>query len=201
MGRSHHNEKLEFLGDAVLDLVLGEYLMEMFSELNEGPLSKMRAHLVNESSLAAIATDLRLAEYLKLGKGEQQSNGKEKPRLLASCFEALVGAIFVDQGFDKAKQVVRKVFAQRIENLKGNEAFDQDYKSQLQELVQSEKRQTPIYKLVSSLGPAHERVFQVQVLIGNDEVAIGEGKSKKSAEQTAAKRALLEIKNRNRGHE
>jgi ribonuclease-3 len=185
-----HNEKFEFLGDAVLDLVLSEFLMETFPHLAEGPLSKMRAHLVNESGLALIATELGLQDQILLGRGEVLTQGAQKPRLLASCFEALMGAYFADQGFEAVRVFVRKLFALRVEELRAQGDFDQDFKSRLQEKVQAETKQTPVYELKSTQGPAHDRIFEVRVLLGEEELAIGIGKSKKAAEQDAAEKGL-----------
>lgn len=188
-----HNEKLEFLGDAVLDLILSEFLMETFPESNEGPLSKMRAHLVNESGLSQIGHEIGLHHEMRLGRGEVQSQGAMKPRLLASCLEALMGACFADQGYETTKTIVRKIFSKRLEDLKATSGFDNDYKSQLQEKVQAETKQTPVYELKSSQGPAHDRVFEVCVMIGSEELAVGQGKSKKAAEQNAAEKGLQQL--------
>jgi ribonuclease-3 len=185
-----HNEKLEFLGDAVLDLVLSEYLMEVFPQAEEGDLSKMRAHLVNETGLALQAERLGLSQHLRLGKGEAQSGGAQKPRLLASGFEALVGALFREAGFNETVKIVRGIFSEQVQELQVKPEFDQDYKSQLQELVQGIARKTPIYELQSQLGPAHDRVFEVRVMVGDLVLASGHGKTKKSAEQKAAELGL-----------
>lgn len=192
-----HNEKLEFLGDAVLDLILSEYLMETFPDSDEGPLSKMRAHLVNEAGLSQIAQEIGLQNEIRLGKGEIQSQGAFKPRLLASCLEALMGACFADLGYETTKTVVRSIFAKRLEELKASVDFDNDYKSQLQEKIQAESKQTPVYELKSSQGPAHDRLFEVCVKIGSEEIAIGQGKSKKAAEQNAAEKGLMQLLQRN----
>ncbi len=188
-----HNEKLEFLGDAVLDLILSEYLMETFPDSAEGPLSKMRAHLVNESGLCQIAHELGLQNEMRLGRGEIQSQGATKPRLLASCLEALMGACFADQGYEATKSVVRQIFAKRLDELKASIDFDNDYKSQLQEKIQAATKQTPVYELKSSQGPAHDRMFEICVMIGSEELAVGQGKSKKAAEQNAAEKGLQQL--------
>jgi ribonuclease-3 len=197
-----HNEKLEFLGDAVLDLILSEYLMETFPDRDEGDLSKLRAHLVNESGLALQARKLSLSKYLRMGKGEVLSGGSEKPRLLASTFEALVGALFTEAGFAVARQGVREIFAEQIAELQSTQEFDQDYKSQLQELAQGLMKQVPVYQLKSQFGPAHDRIFEVQVIvqtpIGDQVLAVGQGKTKKAAEQSAAALGLQSFKQLNK---
>lgn len=188
-GDDTHNEKLEFLGDAVLDLALAEYLMEVFPDQNEGPLSKMRAHLVSESGLSQVAVEWGLYDKIYLGKGEIQTQGAMKPRLLASCLEALIGALFLDQGYETSRVVIRKMFHQRLSALQSAD-FDQDFKSKLQEMVQAYNRMTPVYELKSSSGPAHDRTFEVRVLVAAEELALGTGKNKKAAEQKAAELAL-----------
>lgn len=188
-----HNEKLEFLGDAVLDLVLSQWLMEQFPDAEEGSLSKKRASLVNETVLCEVAKELSLPEFIKLGKGERLSNGFEKPRLLASVYEAVVGAIFVDSGYDKTKEIIRLHF-QKIKNrFDFNEDFAGDFKTRLQELVQGQKKQAPIYQHLHEEGPAHDRTFFVRVLVGDQVLAEASGKSKKIAEQNAAQIALQRL--------
>lgn len=193
-----HNEKLEFLGDAVLDLVLSELLMELFPDDLEGSLSKKRASLVNESVLAQVASDLQIAKYLSLGKGEIVTGGEKKPRLLSSAYEALLGAIFIDQGFQTVRDVARKHFAKVVSEIDPSQDFVADYKTRLQEVIQSEKRLSPVYKVIQESGPAHDREFHVHLYIQDALLAEGKGKSKKSAEQDAAKSALLLLKNQGR---
>jgi ribonuclease-3 len=189
-----YNERLEFLGDSVLELTLSEFLVESFPEKEEGELSKMRAHLVNEAGLASHGERLGLAQILKLGKGEVLSKGAQKPRLIASVFEAVVGALFLDAGFEVTRTYIRELFQAQIEELKNKPYFDQDYKSQLQELLQSLGKRTPVYELKAQLGPAHDRIFEVQVLMGDHVLAEGQGKTKKSAEQVAAAAGIEEFK-------
>lgn len=186
-----HNEKLEFLGDAVLDLVMGEALMEFFPEADEGTLSKMRAHLVNESNLAAQAEALELSKFMILGKGEQVSGGSSKPRLLASSFEAIVGAVHLEAGYTQVRDLIKKLFAPQFQEILERPGFDLDYKSQLQELVQGISRKTPVYELKSQSGPPHDRSFEVVCLVGDIEISNGVGKTKKAAEQRAAEAGLL----------
>lgn len=185
-----HNERLEFLGDAVLDLVLSDYLMHRFPELNEGDLSKVRAGLVNEATLAKVAVELNLQFELKLGKGEQQSGGSLKPRLLASVFEALVGAFYLDAGFEKVKEFIFATFKNRIEAVNPDQHFETDYKTRLQEILQERFRRTPQYVVVDQEGPDHNKVFHVEVRLDTKTLAMGAGKSKKQAEQEAAQMAL-----------
>lgn len=188
------NERLEFLGDAVLSAVLSARLMREFPLENEGTLSKRRASLVNEERLATISIRLGLHEQLKLGKGEVKTGGAAKPRILACGLEALIGAIFSDAGFETAEKVVNLLFDQEIQNLRSTSLdFERDYKTRLQEWSHEEKRTTPVYTAVDEFGPAHSRSFRVSVSLGDNEIARGEGKSKKAAEQDAARLALESV--------
>jgi len=188
--KNEHNEKLEFLGDAVLDLVLGEYLMELFASDGEGGLSKKRASLVNEEILSKLATDLELSRFLQLGKGEATTGGAQKPRLLASAYEALIGAMFLDGGFEAVKEFLRRDFTKLIADLDPAQDFERDYKTRLQEVMQKDTKETPIYELINEEGPPHERMFTVCVRVKEVNLAMGTGRSKKNAEQAAAKKAL-----------
>lgn len=185
-----HNEKLEFLGDAVIDLVLGEFLIELFPSDQEGALSKKRASLVNEEALAKIARALELSASLYLGRGEIQTSGFEKPRLLASAVEALLGAVFLDGGFTAVREVVRREFKPWIETLEPGQDYATDYKTRLQEWAQKKWKVAPTYHLSSESGPAHDRLFTVSLRLKDEEIARGTGRSKKAAEQQAAKEAL-----------
>lgn len=185
-----HNEKLEFLGDAVLDLVVGEVLFEKFPKDTEGGLSKKRASIVNEEVLSEIAQRMKLNEDLQLGKGELLTGGAQKPRLLASAFEALVGAVYLDGGFDVARVFIRREFEVLVDSLREQGDFERDYKTRLQEIVQKKDKATPKYELIKEEGPPHDRLFYCVVVIGDTKVAEGSGKSKKIAEQMAAKAAL-----------
>lgn len=189
-GKHDHNEKLEFLGDAVLDLVLGEYLMELFSADGEGGLSKKRASIVNEDALSGLATALGLPQFLQLGKGEVSTGGAQKPRLLASAYEALIGAMFLDGGFEVVKKFVRRDFAKLIADLDPVQDFEKDYKTRLQEVMQKEHKEAPTYEIICEDGPPHERTFTVCVRAKEVNLTTGTGRSKKSAEQAAAKKAL-----------
>lgn len=195
--KKEHNEKLEFLGDAVLDLILGEYLLEAFPADEEGGLSKKRASLVNESVLARLATEREFSTYLQLGKGEAITGGAQKPRLLASVYEALLGAVFLDGGFEAARSVARRDFADLLAAIDPKQDFEGDYKTRLQEVMQKETKEAPIYELISEEGPPHDRVFSVCVRVKDVNIATGTGRSKKSAEQEAAKKALELLKEKN----
>jgi ribonuclease-3 len=188
-----HNERLEFLGDAVLDLALSDHLMRRFPELSEGDLSKIRAGLVNETTLAKMAVELMLQDALRLGKGEVLSGGHLKPRLLASVFEALIGAIYLDMGFEVAKQFLLDVFTARVEAVNPQQQFESDYKTRLQELLQEKYRRAPNYSVIKQEGPDHNKIFFVEVRMEERVMATGSGKSKKQAEQQAAEQALKEV--------
>lgn len=185
-----HNEKLEFLGDAVLALVLSEFLMEIFPADTEGNLSKKRASLVNEAVLAQIAQRLRLSEIIRLGKGEILSQGNQKPRLLASAYEALLGAIFSDGGYDAVKVLVLEHFKEVLKTMDTSEDFYSDFKTRLQETAQADLKATPIYEVTGEQGPSHNPQFEVSLSLLSSVVAKGVGRSKKIAEQEAARAAL-----------
>ena len=182
------NERLEFLGDAVLDLAVSHLLMEIFLDAEEGDLSKYRAMVVDESGLCQIARRLNLGDYLFLGKGEEQSQGRKKPSILANTMEALLGALYLDAGFEKAMEVIRILFAPLIVRA-GTEDMAHDFKSQLQEYTQKIYKTLPKYSLSHESGPAHDKTFRVKLSLNGDILAEGEGKSKKEAEQKAAREA------------
>jgi ribonuclease-3 len=185
-----NNERFEFLGDAVLDLALSDLLMEVYPESDEGELSKMRASLVNEARLAQFSVQLGIHNELRLGRGEAQSGGAMKPRLLASAFEAIVGAIFLDSNYEKAKTILAQLFARAVADCRTAYHFEEDYKTRLQERSQELMKITPIYEVLDSQGPDHAKTFHVAVKLGTQMLATGTGKSKKMAEQEAAKKAL-----------
>jgi ribonuclease-3 len=191
-GKRHlpHNEKLEFLGDAVLDLLLSEFLMEKFPTDDEGNLSKKRASLVNESVLARIALQLQLSERILLGKGEILSNGNRKPRLLASVYEALLGAVFLDGGYGEVRKLARENFAQVMTEMNPAQDFEHDYKTRLQEMAQADLKTGPSYEVTGEEGPSHSPQFQVSLSLLGKVISHGLGKSKKHAEQEAAKTAI-----------
>jgi ribonuclease III len=183
------NERLEFLGDAVLDLVISDLLLESFPEASEGQLSKMRAAVVNEKTLSEISKTLDLSPLMRLGKGELRSGGNEKPSILSSAFEALIAAIYIDGGFNAVYPVVRYLFAPLFKAENCAISF-QDHKTKLQEVVQSRFRMTPTYHLIGSSGPDHAKIFTVEVRLKDQLLAVSEGSSKKDAEQNAAREAL-----------
>lgn len=191
------NERLEFLGDAVLDLALSDLLMRRFPNDSEGALSKKRASLVNEETLSKIALELKLEHLLRLGRGEIKTGGLQKPRILASTFEAILGALFTDAGYDKAYQTIERLFAVRLEEFaQSGVDFRLDYKTRLQEQAQEKYREAPTYQIESESGPDHDKVFEVSVRMKGEILGRGVGRSKKSAEQDAARVALIEFESR-----
>ena len=191
-GNSHgDNERLELLGDAVLDLVLTVDLMERFPNQNEGELSKMRASLVNETALAEISKEMGIDQDLRLGKGERLTGGSSKPRLLACGFEAFVGAVFLDSGYATTEKLIRQIFVSRINQLDLTMHYRDDYKTRLQEQLQMSQKKTPRYEIEKEEGPDHDKVFHVLLRLGPEVLARGCGRSKKQAEQDAARLALI----------
>lgn len=187
-----HNERLEFLGDAVLELVISHLLMEKFQDHPEGELSKLRAAIVNETQLAELARVIHLGEFLFLGRGEDQTGGREKDSLLSDAYEAVLGAVYVDRGLKKVFGVIAKQYHRIIEKV-GEEGFAKDYKTRLQEEVQGRFRSIPRYELVRSEGPDHNKIFEVNLYVQNELYGMGKGSSKKSAEQDAARNALEKL--------
>jgi len=185
-----HNETLEFLGDAVLDLAVSDLLMRRFPEKSEGDLSRMRASLVNSTTLAEKAEKLNLGKLLRMAKGEERSGGRTKESILAGAFEAILGGIYWDGGYEAARRVVENDFASDV---KEKNLGLQDYKTRLQEISQMLFRAPPAYRLVAESGPDHEKRFVTEINIGGKILGRGEGKSKKQAEQEAAKKALEEL--------
>ena len=181
------NETLEFLGDAVLDLVIGHHLMQSFPTLGEGELSMTRAQMVSEQGLTRVARPLGLGQWLRLGNGEERTGGREKSSLLADALEALVAAVYLDAGFDRAREVVLAHFSAHTPAIPGQRT---DFKTRLQELVQREFKTTPDYQLVGESGPDHEKSFEVAVLVDGVETSRAHGHSKKAAEQAAAALAI-----------
>jgi ribonuclease-3 len=182
------NERLEFLGDAVLNLVVGDLLMQRHPDSEEGDLSRMRANLVNETQLAAIARSLNIGSCLQLGKGEIQTHGREKNSLLADTLEAVMAAIYLDGGFEAAFNVIDRHFSPLI-GAGEIPMVSFDYKSQVQEFVQVTQQEMPIYTVIHESGPDHDKTFQVRLQLQQLD-AEGVGKSKKMAEQDAARKAL-----------
>jgi ribonuclease-3 len=183
------NERLEFLGDAVLELIATHYLYANFSRLPEGALSRMRSSLVNTNSLAGYARELDLGSYLYLGRGEEQQNGREKVSILADAFEAVLAAVYLDGGLEAARAVLVPVLARHIVPLAADSEC-KDHKSILQEKIQALPADPPHYKLLSATGPDHQKIFQVAVVVQGKTLTTGTGNSKKQAEQEAARSAL-----------
>jgi ribonuclease III len=184
-----HYERLEFLGDAVLDLAIADLLMRRFPEAKEGALSKERASIVNGRTLAVKALEIGLGRAMRLGKGEEKSGGRDKTSILAAAFEAVIGAIYTDGGLVPAQRVVERLFADDI----GGPAAERDYKTELQEIAYRRFRSQPVYELVSARGPDHAKRFTTRIRIAGRELGVGEGASKKQSEQAAARAALSEI--------
>ncbi|MDE0354295.1 MAG: ribonuclease III [Deltaproteobacteria bacterium] len=186
-GMDAHNESLEFLGDAVLGLAISDLLMRRFPEKSEGDLSRMRASLVNRRVLAEKARFLRIGEVLRVGKGEERTGGRHKESILAASFEALLGGIYWEAGYEAVRPVVESHFISDLEH--GGLGLD-DYKTRLQEVSQRLYRVPPTYRLVRESGPSHDRYFETEIRVGGHLVGQGEGRSKKQSEQEAARRAL-----------
>ncbi|TKI68588.1 ribonuclease III [Sulfurimonas crateris] len=185
----YDNERLEFLGDAVLDLIVGEYLFFKFPKSDEGNLSKIRAALVNEDGFEKLARSINLGEYIYLSNAEENNGGREKASLLSNAFEAVMGAIYLESGLD----VVRKIAIELIERNHKEISLDslfRDFKTTLQELTQARFGETPEYRVIASRGPDHKKEFEVAVIIENKEYARAIGKSKKIAQQEAAETAV-----------
>jgi ribonuclease-3 len=193
----YHNERMEFLGDAVLNLIVSEYLMKTCPDSTEGDLSRLRAAVVSEPALAAIARTLELGDYLLLGKGEEQTGGRNKDSLLADCLEALVAAVYLDGGTEAATAFVMRSFEEVIKKT-STSGGTLDYKTELQELCQERLKQLPEYRIISETGPDHRKQFTMEVWIKGTLSGLGLGKSKKEAEQRAAKEALEKLTD-NRG--
>jgi ribonuclease-3 len=187
------NESLEFLGDSVLGFVIADMLFREFPQHNEGQKSKLKASIVSATSLARLAEKIDVGDFLILGRGEEKTGGRRKHALIADCYEALIAAIYLDGGIEPARAFIERQFGELIEEAKRTgvrATFTEDYKSALQEWLQSHDRGLPLYRLAAEIGPAHRRRFEVEVVVGGEAVARAEGKSKKDAAQAAAKRAL-----------
>lgn len=183
------NERLEFLGDAVIGLVAAEFLYQRFPEKREGPLTAMRAYLVRKETLARFAREIGLNDYLLMGRGEADSGGRERDSTLSSAFEAVVGALYLDQGLEAVKEFLLPFFQPELERLQSDQ-LTKDAKSRLQEWSQAELKETPSYITISATGPDHDREFTIEVRIGDEVYGTGVGKSKQQAAQAAAQAAL-----------
>lgn len=187
------NERLEFLGDAVLSLIIGEHVVAALPDASEGELSKLKARLVSEASLARAARGLGLGALLRLGRGEELNQGRDKNSLLANAVEAVLAAIYLDGGLDAARAFALRACAGELEQI-GNDAEAQgDYKTQLQEWCQKRYETLPQYETVRESGPDHQKLFEVQVTVQGELVGAGVGRTKKEAEQVAAKQAVEQV--------
>lgn len=184
------NEQLEFLGDAVLDMLASEYLLAAFPDWSEGQLSKSRARMVNARALELAARRLRLGEHLRLGRGEEKTGGREKPALLADALEAVIAAIYLEGGLEAARQVLRRVLFEFALEERGERIADSDRKSALQEFLQGRGQPPAEYRLAAETGPDHQKKFEIEVWVGGERMASGHGSTKKEAEQRAAHTAL-----------
>ena len=186
------NERLEFLGDAVVGLIIADILYRDHPDFSEGQMTKLRASLVRRETLAGIARDINLGDHLYLGKGEELSGGRNKQANLASAMEALIAAVFLDRGITGARKFIHRTFKTALKK-SVNASTIKDYKSELQELLQSVRQQTPTYHVVRTTGPDHGKIFTVEVRLNNTVLGQGSGKSKKAAEAEAARLALKNL--------
>jgi ribonuclease-3 len=186
------NERLEFLGDAVLDFITAEYLYHHFPEMAEGRLTNLRSALVRTERLAQFASQLELGSCLLLGRGEEESGGRERLAILCDAFEAIVGALYLDQGIESARQFIYQVIEPALQEILDEET-DKDFKSRLQEMAQSHYRLTPTYRTVKEEGPDHAKKFTVEALIGHKTYGRGIGLSKQTAAQAAAEEAISRL--------
>jgi ribonuclease III len=186
--KMNDNERLEFLGDAVLNLVVGHMLLNRFPNFDEGELSRMRSNIVNETRVASVAKSLDIGPYIQLGKGESLTKGREKNSILSNSFEAIIAAVYIDGGYDAAFSLIKKHFSFLLEP-DGNIAAEYDYKTRIQELLQIRQGEKPIYSVIEEKGPDHNKIFRIELSV-NDIRTEGYGKSKKHAEQDAARKAL-----------
>jgi ribonuclease III len=187
------NEQMEFLGDAVLDMLASEYLLATFPEWTEGQLSKSRARLVNARSLEMAARRLRLGEHFRLGRGEEKTGGRDKPALLANAFEAVVAAVYMDGGLAVARGLLERTLFQHALEERGERIAESDRKSALQEFLQGRGQPPAEYRLAGESGPDHQKKFQIEVWVSGARLASGEGSTKKEAEQRAAHSALKQL--------
>jgi ribonuclease-3 len=183
---------LEFLGDSVIELTVSHLLLTRFPHIDEGGLSKARAVLVKEATLASLARSVGLGEALRLGRGEEETGGREKDSILAGGIEALAAAVYLDGGYEEAFRVIEKLFTPLLEGMKG-ELQDQDFKTRLQEFTQRRLNSTPHYIVTDEEGPDHDKTFEVVISLGGKTYGMGRGRSKKEAEQRAAEEALRSL--------
>ncbi len=187
---THSNERLEFLGDSVLSIIVAEHIFNKYPDMPEGELTKMRASLVCEKSLCFFARELGIGEYLLLGKGEDKNGGRERDSILADAFEAVLAAIYIDGGMDAAKKHIFNTVLRDVDHHIDDADSFKDYKTLLQEIIQRNPEESVSYILIDEQGPDHDKVFTVQVRLNSNVIGQGTGKSKKQAEQMAARQAL-----------
>ena len=187
------NERLEFLGDAVLNFIVTEKLYKEFPQLPEGELTEIRASLVCRDSLTALASSLKLGDWLLLGRGEEANGGRAKASNVANAMEALIGALYLDQGLAKARKFILRQLKPELEKIKAGQTTP-NYKALVQELVQGQKRPTPVYRLVEATGPDHSKQFTAEILVGEEALGRGTGKNKKAAESQAARAAWEKLR-------
>ena len=188
-----NNERLEFLGDGILNFVIAACLFEQYTDMNEGDLSRLRASLVNKDSLADIAKMLELGQYIKLGSGELKSGGRRRDSILADAVEAIFGAVYIDSGFDTCRSLILRLYAEKLKNIPDVQTL-KDPKTSLQELLQSRRYPIPAYTVLEVTGKAHNQMFKVECSIeGLDCITTAEGRSRRKAEQAAAKLAIEEV--------
>ena len=185
--KKENNERLEFLGDAVISLAVTHILMERFPRATEGEMSRFRASIVSENSLSSVATNLGVGEMLLLGKGEEKSGGREKDSILADALEAIFGALYLDAGFPRTLKIAKKIFSPLVDN---GEKMESDHKSRLQEMTQKLFGTLPEYRVIEEKGPPHKKIFKMALFINKQLIAEAEGSSKKEAEQKLAKEGL-----------
>jgi ribonuclease-3 len=187
------NERLEFLGDAILNFVVTEKLYEEFPQLSEGELTEIRAALVCRDTLAELASSLKLGDWLLLGRGEETNGGRAKENNLANAMEALIGALYLDQGIAKARRFILRQIKPELEKIKAGK-ITPNYKALVQELIQGQKKPTPVYRLVEATGPDHSKQFTAEILVEGEALGKGVGKSKKVAESQAARAAWEKLR-------
>lgn len=192
MPREESNERLEFLGDAVLELVVCEEFFKIFPDKDEGDLTKLKSLFVNREALAKKARKMNLNQYLLLGEGEEQSGGRNRETILSDALEAVIGAIYIDGGLENAKKFVKKFIIDDVQKFY-NKPIPVNYKSMLLEYIQDTTKTIPKYEIINEVGPDHKKIFTVKVLVDNKSYGIGKGRSKKKAEQNAAYAAVKKI--------
>jgi len=191
--REYNNERLEFLGDAVLDLVVGEFLFNEFKDSEEGTLSKLRAALVNENSFTKLANEIRLGEFIYISPAEEHNNGRNKSSILSNAFEAVMGAMYLEAGLDKVREITLNLIFKVYKKIDPDKLL-KDYKTTLQEITQAHFGCTPDYRLLSSSGPDHKKEFEIGIFINEKLYSQAKGHSKKVAQQNAAKDAIKILK-------